>query len=49
MCLELLTRLKQICNFDPVTGESSKLDDIKERLEQLAVQGHKAACLFSVH
>ena len=40
--LELLTRLKQICNFDPVTGESSKLDDIKERLEQLAVQGHKA-------
>ena len=40
--LELITRLKQICNFDPVTSESSKLDDIKERLVQLAVQGHKA-------
>ncbi|MDE0431292.1 MAG: DEAD/DEAH box helicase [Caldilineaceae bacterium] len=40
--LELITRLKQICNFDPVTGESSKLDDIRERLEQLTEQGHKA-------
>ena len=40
--LELITRLKQICNFDPVTGESSKLDDIKERLVQLTGQGHKA-------
>lgn len=40
--LELITRLKQICNFDPVTGESSKLDDIRERLTQLTEQGHKA-------
>ena len=40
--LELITRLKQICNADPKTGESSKLDDIKRRLEQLAAQGHKA-------
>ena len=40
--LELITRLKQICNFDPVTGESSKLDDIRERLLQLSGQGHKA-------
>ena len=40
--LELITRLKQICNFDPVTGESSKLDDIRERLVQLSGQGHKA-------
>lgn len=40
--LELITRLKQICNFDPVTGESSKLDDIRERLAQLTGQGHKA-------
>ena len=40
--LELITRLKQICNFDPVTGESSKLDDIRERLAQLTEQGHKA-------
>ena len=40
------TRLKQICNADPKTGESSKLDDIKDRLGQLAAQGHKAL-LFS--
>ena len=40
--LELIARLKQICNFDPVTGESSKLDDIRERLAQLSEQGHKA-------
>ncbi len=44
--LELITRLKQICNADPETGESSKLDDIKDRLQQLAAQGHKAL-LFS--
>ena len=44
--LELITRLKQICNADPKTGESSKLNDIKDRLEQLADQGHKAL-LFS--
>ncbi len=40
--LELIIRLKQICNADPETGESSKLDDIKDRLEQLTSQGHKA-------
>lgn len=40
--LELITRLKQICNADPETGESSKLEDIKDRLDQLTVQGHKA-------
>ena len=40
--LELITRLKQICNADPKNGESSKLDDIRERLEQLTAQGHKA-------
>ncbi len=37
----LLTRLKQICNADPRTGESSKLDDIRDRMEQLTAQGHK--------
>ena len=40
--LELITRLKQICNADPENGESSKLDDIRERLELLVGQGHKA-------
>ncbi len=40
--LEQITRLKQICNFDPETGESSKLDDIVDRLERLTAQGHRA-------
>ncbi len=40
--LELITRLKQICNADPQSGESNKLEDIKERLAQLSAQGHKA-------
>ena len=40
--LELIAKLKQICNVDPETGESSKLDDIRERLVQLSSQGHKA-------
>ena len=38
----LITKLKQICNADPETGVSSKLEDIRDRLEQLAAQGHKA-------
>jgi len=40
--LELITRLKQICNADPETGDSSKLDDIGERLSGLTEQGHRA-------
>ena len=40
--LTLITRLKQICNADPKTGESSKLADMKDRLDQLTAQGHKA-------
>ena len=40
--LELITRLKQICNADPRTGSSSKLDDIRDRLRELTAQGHKA-------
>ena len=40
--LELISRLKQICNADPQTGESSKLEDIKDRLAQLTAQGHRA-------
>ena len=40
--LELIVRLKQICNADPKTGESSKLNDINDRIMQLAAQGHKA-------
>ena len=40
--LELITRLKQICNADPRTGASGKLDDIHERLTELTARGHKA-------
>ena len=40
--LELIQRLKQICNAEPETGESSKFEDIRRRMESLALQGHKA-------
>jgi SNF2 family DNA or RNA helicase len=40
--LALITRLKQICNFCPETGASSKLEDLRERLGVLAEEGHKA-------
>ncbi len=40
--LELITRLKQICNADPRTGASCKLDDIANRLAELTARGHKA-------
>ena len=40
--LELVTRLKQICNFCPLTGRSAKLDDIRERLRTLAAEEHRA-------
>ena len=44
--LELVIRLKQICNADPETGESVKLDDVKRRMETLVSEGHRAL-LFS--
>ncbi|MEI6621260.1 MAG: DEAD/DEAH box helicase [Actinomycetes bacterium] len=40
--LELITRLKQVCNFDPVTRASVKLDDISMRLTALVAEGHRA-------
>ncbi len=40
--LELITRLKQICNVDPRTRASSKLEDIDERLDELTARGYKA-------
>jgi SNF2 family DNA or RNA helicase len=39
---ELITRLKQICNVCPVSGQSAKLDDLEARLASLAAQGHRA-------
>lgn len=43
---ELVLRLKQICNFDPRTGESSKMEQLKADLEEVAASGKKAI-LFS--
>ena len=40
--LELISRLKQICNAEPETGESSKFADIRDRVEALAAQGNRA-------
>ncbi len=39
--LGLIHRLKQICNFCPATGQSSKMDDLRDRVEWLSSQGHK--------
>jgi len=40
--LELISRLKQICNFDPATGDSAKLADIAQRMRALSDTGHRA-------
>jgi SNF2 family DNA or RNA helicase len=40
--LELILRLKQICNFCPETGESTKLDDLRGRLQAVTAAGEKA-------
>ena len=39
---ELVLRLKQICNFDPATGASSKLERLKADLDEVASSGRKA-------
>ena len=39
---ELILRLKQICNFDPVTNESTKLERLHADLDEVAASGHKA-------
>jgi SNF2 family DNA or RNA helicase len=39
---ELILRLKQICNFDPATGESTKLERLAADLEEVAASGQKA-------
>lgn len=39
---ELVLRLKQICNFDPVTGVSSKFERLEADLEECAASGRKA-------
>lgn len=39
---QLVLRLKQICNFDPATGESAKRDRLVADLEECAASGRKA-------
>src|SRR4029078_7698193 len=39
---ELVLRLKQICNFDPATGASSKMERLTADLEEVAASGKKA-------
>ncbi|MBP85989.1 MAG: helicase [Planctomycetaceae bacterium] len=39
---ELVLRLKQICNFDPATGASSKLERLEADLEEVVASGRKA-------
>jgi SNF2 family DNA or RNA helicase len=39
---ELVLRLKQICNFDPVTGASAKQERLEADLEEVATSGRKA-------
>ena len=42
MLFELIIRLKQICNFDPATGESAKLERLEADLEEVVASGRKA-------
>lgn len=39
---ELVMRLKQVCNFDPLTGESAKLERLEADLEEVVANGRKA-------
>jgi SNF2 family DNA or RNA helicase len=39
---ELVLRLKQICNFDPTTGSSAKLERLVADMEEVAASGKKA-------
>ena len=43
---ELVLRLKQITNFDPLTGESAKFDRLFAEMEEISASGGKAI-LFS--
>ncbi|HMC64490.1 MAG TPA: DEAD/DEAH box helicase [Gemmataceae bacterium] len=39
---ELVMRLKQICNFDPMTGHSAKVEQLQADLAEVAESGRKA-------
>lgn len=42
IALALLTKLKQICNLDPGTGDSAKLSHLTQELDRLQPSGEKA-------
>lgn len=44
--LALITRLKQICNFDPQSGEGAKADFVLSHIDEIVDGGHKVI-LFS--
>jgi SNF2 family DNA or RNA helicase len=39
---ELVMRLKQICNFDPATGDSAKMEQLQADLAEVAASNRKA-------
>ncbi|MDO5309665.1 MAG: DEAD/DEAH box helicase [Planctomycetia bacterium] len=39
---ELILRLKQICNFDPATGQSAKVEQLVADMEEISASGRKA-------
>ncbi len=39
---ELVLRLKQICNFDPATGDSAKFERLAADLDEVAASGRKS-------
>ncbi len=39
---ELVLRLKQICNFDPATGSSAKMERLEADIEEICSSGQKA-------
>ena len=47
--LELILRLKQICNFCPASGSSIKMDEMEEKIETLVAEGHLGDCFFPVY
>lgn len=40
--LELIVRLKQLCNADPASDGSAKLEDLRARLGEIVATGHRA-------
>jgi SNF2 family DNA or RNA helicase len=40
--LKLIMKLKQICNFCTYSNQSAKLSEMRERLETLVAEGHRA-------